>query len=108
MNHHDPQRNRETDADNHHLIRLRRRSASEWLAGVVWLVGLAVLLDYALSSFRERENQAGILAGAIFVGLLGAGIIIQIMRGVEARSQQRRRLTRQVSRHNPADHPDGE
>lgn len=108
MNHPDSQGEHVPHAENSHIIRLRRRSVSELLAGVVWLIGLAVLLDYALSSFSENEHQAGILAGAIFVGLLGAGIVIQIMRGIEARSQQRRRLTRQVSRQNPDEHPEGE
>ncbi len=108
MNHHDSQREHVPHADEHHIIRLRRRSVSEWLAGIVWLVGLAVLLDYALSSFREQESQAGILAGAIFIGLLGAGIIVQIMWGIEARSRQRRRLTHQVSTRDTDDHPEEE
>lgn len=72
---------------NHRLIRLRRRAISEWLALLIWLVLLVILLEYALTSLYEHETQAAILAGALGIGLLVAGIIIQFMRGIEARSQ---------------------
>lgn len=90
MTHRDPEQDPMINSGDYYIIRLRRRSTSERLALVIWLIGLAILLDYALDSFREQENQAGILAGALFVGLLGAGIIVQVMRGSDYHSPYRR------------------
>ncbi|MFW5708840.1 MAG: reductive dehalogenase [Chloroflexota bacterium] len=68
------------------IIQMRRRSLSEWLAGVVWIIVLFILLEYIFSSFQENEVQAAALAGALFIGVLLAGIITQIVRNVEARA----------------------
>lgn len=67
-------------------LRVRRRTASEWLAWGLWLLSLAILLEYTWSSFVEGETQATVLAGALFFGLLAAGVIVNIMRGVDAQS----------------------
>ena len=72
-----------------HVLRVRRRSYVEWLAWVLWLLGLAVLLEYALASFDEQEPQAGVLALGLFIGLLFTGIIIELVRAIEARSAYR-------------------
>lgn len=73
----------------YHVIRVRRRSVREWLALILWLTALLVLLEFTISSRYEREGQAAVLAGALFVGLLLAGLIVQVMRGVEATSPLR-------------------
>jgi hypothetical protein len=76
----------ETDTRRYHVFRLRRRSLAEWLAWLVWFVLLIVFLEYAITSFAEYERQAAIVAGAIFVGLLAAGIIIEVVKSIEIRS----------------------
>jgi hypothetical protein len=68
---------------NRPVFCLRRRSLAEWLAWLLWLMTLIIVLEYSLTSFREHERQAGILAGAMFIGLLLAGIIIEVIKNVE-------------------------
>lgn len=92
MSHSDPQHddeNGDSNLQDYHVVRLRKRSCSEWMAIVIWLIVLGVLLEYAWSSIWENEDQAAILAGALFLGLLVAGMIVQLIRSVEARSLYR-------------------
>ena len=86
-NRHEPS----TSGGNYRWLRLRRRTPSEWLAWVLWLILLAVLLEYTLTSFAEYDPQAGVLAGALLGGLLIAGVIVNLMRGVDAQSRYRYR-----------------
>lgn len=51
-----------------------------WSAISTWVMVLAILLEYTLASLAELEPQAAILAGAIFIGLLMAGIITLLVR----------------------------
>lgn len=69
-----------------HTFRIRRRSCSSWMAWFLWGIVLFILLEYALSSFSEHEPQAGLLAGALFLGLLMAGLILEFVKIVESRS----------------------
>ncbi|MBN8639566.1 MAG: hypothetical protein J0M07_29885, partial [Anaerolineae bacterium] len=64
-------------------LRVRRRTASEWLAWGLWLLSLAILLEYTWSSFVEGETQATVLAGALFFGLLAAGVIVNFNHSTE-------------------------
>lgn len=70
-------------------IRIRRRPLREWLAWWIWLVVLAILGEFALSSFAEQEVQAGITAGAIFVSLIVAGLIVWAIQRAEQHSPYR-------------------
>jgi len=79
-------------AGNHFTLRLRRRNRSEWIAILIWILLLGILLEFAVISVQESAPQAAVLGSALFVGLLGAGIIVQIMRGVEARHEHRQPL----------------
>lgn len=70
----------------HHFY-VRRRSLAEWLMWLIWLVILLILLDYSLVSFIEDEPQAGILSGAIFMGLLLAGMVVEVVKIIDRRSE---------------------
>ncbi len=70
-------------------VRIRRRPLYEWLLWLVWLIALALLLEFALSSIAEYEPQAATLSGALFVGLLIAGLIVWFVRRVEAEEQDK-------------------
>jgi hypothetical protein len=76
----------ESHNSSHQIIHLRRRSAREWLSGFSWLILLIVLLEYTLRSLDEHEPQAAVLAGALFLGLLIAGIVFQIVCSIESRN----------------------
>lgn len=88
MNDRDAQSEQSSEQDNAgwHVLHVRKRPFAEWLAWLIWLVILGVLLEYALTSFTEQEPQAGMLAAGIFAGLLLTGIIIEVVKVVEARS----------------------
>ncbi len=77
----------------------RTRPLWGWAALFAWLVFLAILLEYALSSFAEVEPQAGILAIAIFFGFLVAGIIAILVHNVSGHF-----LSEDVSGPNTPDH----
>ena len=70
-----------------YIIRIRRRSLAEWLAWLMWFIIIVIILEYVLVSFNDHETQAGIVASMMFVGLLVAGLIIEIMRTIESRNQ---------------------
>ena len=70
-------------------IRIRRRPLYEWLLWLVWLILLAILGEFTLGSFAEQEPQAGITAGALFVCLLVAGLIVWAMQRAESHSPYR-------------------
>jgi hypothetical protein len=70
-------------------IHIRRRPLYEWLGWLIWLIVLGVLLEFCLVSFREHEGQAGVLAGALFLFLLLAGLIVEGMHQADLRSQYR-------------------
>ncbi|QPC84475.1 hypothetical protein G4Y79_08890 [Phototrophicus methaneseepsis] len=80
---------RSTTRDDHYVIRIRRRPLAAWMGWLLWLLMLGILLEYALTSFGEYEPQAGILAGALFCGLLLAGAIIGFVQTAEGRSKYR-------------------
>jgi uncharacterized membrane protein YbjE (DUF340 family) len=84
-------------------IRLRRRPLYEWLAWLVWLIVLLIILEYAIASFAEHEQQAGITAGALFTFLLTAGLIVEAVQQVESRSPYR-----QHNMAEPPEHPESE
>lgn len=92
------------DSTNSHdeddVIRIKREPLYVWLARLTWLIVLIVLLEYALKSHQEREPQAAITAGAICLLLLLAGIVVEIVRYVEAQPESR--LLRDVARANSA------
>lgn len=69
-----------------HIVHVRRRSLLEWLAWLIWLGSLVILSEYALSSIAEQEPQASVLAGAMCGSLLLAGIIVEVIKSIEARS----------------------
>jgi hypothetical protein len=71
-------------------IRIRRRPLYEWLFWLIWLILLAILSEFTLGSFAEQEPQAGITAGALFVCLLVAGLIVWAMQRAESHSPYRR------------------
>lgn len=68
-------------------LRIRKRILTEWLGWLLWFLLLALLLEYTLTSIEERETQAAVLAGGLFFGLLAAGVIVNIMRGIDARGR---------------------
>jgi hypothetical protein len=78
------------DKPKFHTVRIRRRPLYEWLLWLVWLIALALLLEFVLSSLAEYERQAATLAGALFVGLLLAGLIVWFVRRVEAEERDKR------------------
>lgn len=82
--------------EDEHVIRIRREPLYVWLARLVWLIGLIVLLEYALASRQEREPQAAITAGALFLVILLAGVITEIVRHIE--SQPESRMMREMAR----------
>lgn len=71
--------------DDAHYIRIKRESLHIWLGRLVWLMCMAMLLEYALQSRQEREPQAAITAGALCLFLFIAGVIVEIVRHVESR-----------------------
>lgn len=71
---------------DYYFFRLRRRSLIEWCGWLVWLIALGILTEYAITSVAEDERQAGILAGIIALGVLFAGIVVEIMKNVDLRS----------------------
>jgi hypothetical protein len=68
-----------------HVFSIRKRSTGEWAAWAVWLIILIILFEYAVSSFHEKEPQAGVLAAALFGSMLLAGIIIEAIKSIETR-----------------------
>ncbi|MBK8027225.1 MAG: hypothetical protein IPK19_39000 [Chloroflexi bacterium] len=108
MTQHEPQHDTSAATRTYRALRIRRRSTAEWLAWVLWIVLLAVLLEYSLGSFAEYEQQAGILAGALFVGLLIAGVIIHFMRGIDVRSPYRDPEFRRDRLHETSGYPSRE
>jgi hypothetical protein len=70
--------------DDAQYIRIKREPLYVWLGRLVWLIGMAVLLEYALQSRQEREPQAAITAGALCLFLLIAGVIVEVVRHVES------------------------
>lgn len=74
---------------NHHVVRVRRRSLAEWMGISIWVMALAILFEYTAASISELEPQAAIVAGALFLGVLSGGIVVQGMRGADARSRYR-------------------
>ncbi len=72
---------------DHYTFRLRRRSFAEWCGWLIWLIMLGILVEYGITSISEEEPQAGILAGVIAFGLLFAGIIVELMKSVDLRSE---------------------
>ncbi len=97
-----PQTHPSAEGDHYHFIRVRRRTAHEWLAWVIWFIVLALLLEYTLHSFSEGETQGGVLAGALLAGLFGAGVIANIMRGIDTRSRDRYQTPRKISEDSPS------
>ena len=77
--------------DSEITIRVRRRTLREWLAWLVWLILLGILGEFALTSFAEQEPQAGITAGALFMTLLIAGLIVWAIQRAENLSPYRDR-----------------
>lgn len=75
--------------NHHHIFRLRRRPFTSWILWFLWFLTLLILLEFTVTSFDEREPQAGIIAGALFFGILLAGFIVEIIKTVESRSQYR-------------------
>ncbi len=73
--------------DDAEYIRIKREPLHVWLARLLWLICLVLLLEYALQSHHEREPQAAITAGALCLVLLVAGIIVEVVRHVEARPE---------------------
>ena len=71
------------------FLRIRRRPCASWMAWFLWLVALAILLEFSLASFAEREVQPGVVAGGMFVVLLMAGLIIEITKIIESHSVYR-------------------
>lgn len=69
-----------------YVIHVRRRTLAEWLAWLIWLVALIILGEYTLSSIAEQEPQASVLAAAMCGSLLLAGIIVEVIKSIEARS----------------------
>lgn len=76
-------------APDYVFLRIRRRPCASWMAWFLWLVALAILLEFSLSSFAEREPQPGVVAGGMFLALLMAGLIIEITKIIESRSVYR-------------------
>ncbi|MBK9125872.1 MAG: hypothetical protein IPM16_22475 [Chloroflexi bacterium] len=74
---------------NHHVVRVRRRSLAEWMGLAIWVVLLAILFEYTVASIGELESQAAVVVGALFLGLLSGGIVVQVMRGADARNRYR-------------------
>lgn len=68
-----------------------RRPLYEWLAWGLWLITLGILLEFALTSFVEHETQAAVLASALMVGLLLAGLIVEAIQRIERASAYRYR-----------------
>lgn len=71
----------------YYIFRLRRRSLAEWCGWLIWLIMLGILTEYAIASIAEDEHQAGVLAGVIALGVLLAGIIVEVMKGIDLRSR---------------------
>ena len=90
MNHETPEHTQTQHNAAHdarwHVVYLRRRSVVEWLAWLIWLVALIILGEYTLSSIAEQEPQASVLAAAMCGSLLLAGIIVEVIKSIEARS----------------------
>jgi archaellum biogenesis protein FlaJ (TadC family) len=69
----------------YYTFRLRRRSFAEWCGWFLWLLAIGILVEFAVTSMAEYERQAGIVAAVIALGLLFAGIIVEVMRTSELR-----------------------
>lgn len=81
----------------YHHLRIRKRVLTEWLGWLLWILLLALLFEYTLTSIQEGEHQAAVLAGGLSVGLLAAGLIVNIMRGIDAHSHPHYRLSARAS-----------
>lgn len=86
--------------DTDDVIRIRREPLYVWLARFTWVIVMILLLEYALKSHQEHEPQAAITAGALFLIMLLAGVIVEVVRHVE--SQPESRLLRDMARANQA------
>lgn len=87
--------------DDAEYIRIKREPLYVWLTRLLWLIGLVLLLEYALQSHHEREPQAAITAGALWLVLLVAGVIVEVVRYVEA--QPEAHLLRNIQHVNSTD-----
>lgn len=75
-------------AQEHIVVRIRRRPPHAWLSWLLWGLVLAVLLEYAVSSLYEHETQAAVIAGLVFIFVLSGGLIYGYMRRIEAEERE--------------------
>ena len=83
------QKHTEPELDTHYTFRLRRRSLAEWCAWLIWLIALCLLAEYAITSMYKDERQATIVASVIALGLLLAGIIVEVMKTIDLESKHK-------------------
>lgn len=88
------------------VIRIKREPLRIWLARLTWVIMLIVMLEYAIGSHQEREPQAAITAFALFLIMLLAWAIVEVVRYVE--SQPESRMLRDMARANGAATRDGD
>ena len=81
-------------------IRIKREPPHIWLGRLTWVIMLIVMLEYAIGSHQEREPQAAITAFALFLIMLLAWVIVEVVRYVE--SQPESRMLRDMARANGA------
>ncbi|HML22391.1 MAG TPA: hypothetical protein PKD09_12130 [Aggregatilinea sp.] len=72
-----------------YVLKVERAPLYIWLARLTWAIIVLVLLEFDITSWQEREPHAAILATALLTVLVLAGIIVEVVRHVEARSPYR-------------------
>jgi 4-hydroxybenzoate polyprenyltransferase len=70
-------------------IRIRRRPLHVWLSWLLWGLALVVSLEYAVTSLYEHEIQAAVIAGLVFIFLMGGGLVYGQMRRIEIEERDR-------------------
>ncbi|WP_162909674.1 hypothetical protein [Aggregatilinea lenta] len=77
-----------------YVLKVEHAPLYVWLARLTWVIILIVLLEFDVTSWQEREPHAAILATALLIVLLLAGILVEVVRHVEARSPYNRSASR--------------
>ncbi|HOA25634.1 MAG: hypothetical protein WBH90_08770 [Aggregatilineales bacterium] len=65
-----------------------------WLVLAMWVVVLIIFLEYAVRSVQEREIQAAVIAGIVFVFLLLGGLVLLTLRRIEADERENWQMMR--------------
>lgn len=75
--------------------RAPRRSWRDWLVRAMWVVVLAIFLEYAVRSVQEHEMQAAVIAAIVFGFLLFGGAVLMLLQRIDEEEQEEGHPTRQ-------------